>query len=189
MLKTITVFCGSASTCPEKYNAMADHVGRVIASQGRRLVYGSGSRGLMGLVAKGAQAEGGYVIGVNAKRFVGSKYQMDIDEYIVAETMQERKVNLIDLGDASISLPGGVGTFDELTEIFSLAQLGIADKPFGILNMDHFFDGFLAQMQRCYEDNFLKEKDYKRMIVAEDIETLLQKLDDYHKAQEEAKND
>lgn len=186
MLKTITVFCGSASTCPEKYNAMADRVGRVIARQGRRLVYGSGARGLMGLVAKGAQAEGGYVIGVNAKRFAGSKYLLDVDEYIVAETMQDRKVELIRLGDASIALPGGIGTFDELTEIFSLAQLGIADKPFGILNIDHYFDGFLCQMKRANEENFLKDKDLKRMLVAEDVETLLEMLDGYDENRKEA---
>lgn len=185
MLKTITVFCGSASTCPEKYHEMADRVGRVIAKQGRRLVYGSGSRGLMGLVAKGAKEEGGYIIGVNAKRFAGSKYVLDVDEYIVAETMQDRKVELIQLGDASIALPGGIGTFDELTEIFSLAQLGIADKPFGILNMDHFFDGFLAQCKRANQDNFLKDKDMERMLVAQDIETLLGMLDDYAMRQRE----
>lgn len=180
MLKTITVFCGSASTCPEKYHLMADHVGRVLAKQGRRLVYGSGSRGLMGLVAKGAQAEGGYVIGVNAKRFADSKYPLEVDEYLVAETMQARKVDLINLGDASISLPGGIGTFDELTEVFSLAQLGIADKPFGILNVDHYFDGFLAQMKRANEDCFLKDKDYHRLLVAQDVETLLKMLDEYN---------
>jgi uncharacterized protein (TIGR00730 family) len=179
MLKSITVFCGSTSTCPEKYNLLADHVGRTIARQGRRLVYGGGARGLMGIVAKGAQAEGGYVIGVNVKRFANSKYPLDVDEHIMTETMQERKVELIRLGDASIALPGGVGTLDELTEIFSLAQLGIVNKPFGILNLDGYFDGFLAQCKRANEENFLKDKDYARMLVAEDVETLLQMLDEY----------
>ena len=174
MLKSITVFCGSASTCPEKYNLLADHVGRTIARQGRRLVYGGGARGLMGIVA-----EGGYVIGVNVKRFANSKYPLDVDEHIMTETMQERKVELIRLGDASIALPGGVGTLDELTEIFSLAQLGIVNKPFGILNLDGYFDGFLAQCKRANEENFLKDKDYARMLVAEDVETLLQMLDEY----------
>ena len=172
MLKSITVFCGSASTCPEKYNLLADHVGRTIARQGRRLVYGGGARGLMGIVAKGAQAEGGYVIGVNVKRFANSKYPLDVDEHIMTETMQERKMELIRLGDASIALPGGVGTLDELTEIFSLVQLGIVNKPFGILNLDGY-------CKRANEENFLKDKDYARMLVAEDVETLLQMLDEY----------
>ncbi len=186
MLKGITVFCGSASTCPEKYNRMASEVGAVIARQGRRLIYGGGSRGLMGLVAQSAMAEGGYVIGVNTKRFAASTYILDVHEQLQTETMQERKVELIALGDASIALPGGIGTLDELTEIFSLAQLGIVSKPFGILNFDHFFDGFLIQLQRAFEDNFLKEKDMARVLVAEDIGTLLQKLDACDQAAEEA---
>lgn len=188
MLKSITVFCGSISECPLSYHTMADQVGRLIARQGRTLVYGSGARGLMGEVAKGAQAEGGYVIGINAQRFAGSKYALDVDEYIVMPTMQERKVELIRLGEGCIALPGGIGTLDELTEIFSLAQLGIADKPFGILNKDHFFDGFLMQVERAYQDGFLREKDWKRLHVAEDIETLLQMLDaDERVSQEEQK--
>lgn len=186
MLKSITVFCGSISECPKPYHDMADRVGRVIARQGRKLVYGSGCRGLMGEVAKGAQAEGGYVIGINAQRFAGSKYALDVDEYIVMPTMQDRKVELIRLGEGCIALPGGIGTLDEITEIFSLAQLGIADKPFGILNMDHFFDGFLMQVERAHRDGFLREKDWKRLHVAEDIETLLQMLDEDAAARQEA---
>ena len=178
MLKSITVFCGSASTCPEIYADVATKVGQTIARQGRKLVYGGGNRGLMGKVAVAAQAEKGYVIGVNVKRFsANTKYLLDVDEYIVTETMQERKVTLIDKGEASIAIPGGVGTFDELTEIYSLAQLGMVDKPFGILNVDHYFDGFLMQMERAHQDNFLKEKDYQRLIVDEDIESLLARLD------------
>lgn len=179
MLKTITVFCGSASSCSDKYKEMAEHVGRVIAKQGRRLVYGAGSRGLMGIVAKSAQEEGGYVIGVDTKRFEGSTYTLDVDEYIITETMQERKVQLLERGDASITIPGGIGTFDELTEIFSLAQLGIINKPFGILNFDNYFAGFLAQMKRAHEEKFVKDKDMERLIVADDMETLLNLLDKY----------
>ena len=114
-----------------------------------------------------SHARGGYVIGVNVKRFANSKYPLDVDEHIMTETMQDRKVELIRLGDASIALPGGIGTFDELTEIFSLAQLGIVNKPFGILNLDGYFDGFL------------KDADHARMLVAEDVETLLRMLDEY----------
>ena len=88
--------------------------------------------------------------------------------------------------DALVVLPGGIGTLDEITEIFSLAQLGIADKPFGILNMDHFFDGFLMQVERAHRDGFLREKDWKRLHVAEDIETLLQMLDEDAGARQEA---
>lgn len=178
MLKRITVFCGSSSTCPEKYLEEAQKVGRVIAQQGRALIYGSGSRGSMGRVAMGAQEKNGYVIGVNVQRFANSPYTLDVDEYQITETMQSRKVTMIEEGDACIAIPGGIGTLDELTEIFSLAQLGIYNKPFGILNTDHYFDGFLLQIERARQDHFLKEKDYQRLQVAEDIETLLKKLDE-----------
>ena len=186
MLKRITVFCGSASTCPEIYLQTAEEVGRVIARQGRVLIYGSGSRGTMGRVAAGAQQEHGYVIGVNLRRFENKHpyNKLEVDDYRVAETIQERKVIMITEGDACIALPGGVGTLDELTEIFSLAQLGIYRKPFGILNVDHYFDGFLMQAERARQDSFLKEKDYRRMQVSEDIETLLRMLDDFREEDE-----
>lgn len=179
MLKTITVFCGSANTCPEKYLKEAYQVGQIIAKQGRTLVYGSGSRGSMGQVAMGAQSEGGRVVGVNVQCFVGSRHTLDVDDYLVTPTMQERKVQLIERSDASIAIPGGVGTLDEITEIFSMAQLGLIKRPFGILNTDHYFDGFLMQLKRANEDNFLKDKDYARIMVAEDVETLLTMLDHY----------
>ena len=179
MLKSITVFCGSASTCPEKYLKDAFEIGKVIASQGRALVYGSGSRGSMGQVAMGAQAAGGRVTGINVQCFAGSRHTLDVDEYLVEPTMQARKLQLIERSEASIAIPGGVGTLDEITEIFSLAQLGIVKRPFGILNMHGYFDGFLLQLKRANEDNFLKPKDYARLMVAEDIETLLDMLDHY----------
>ena len=179
MLKSITVFCGSANTCPEKYLKDAYEIGRVIASQGRALVYGYGSRGSMGQVAMGALSEGGHVTGINVQCFVGSRHTLDVSEYIVEPTMQDRKVALIERSEASIAIPGGMGTLDEITEIYSLAQLSIVNRPFGILNMHGYFDGFLMQLKRANEDNFLKDKDYARLMVAEDIETLLDMLDHY----------
>lgn len=178
MLKSITVFCGSASTCPAQYDEMADHVGRTIARQGRILIYGAGSRGLMGKVARAAMEEGGHVVGVNTRRFEKSIHTLEVSEYLMTETMQERKVTMMERGDACIILPGGIGTLDEATEIFSLAQLSIIDKPFGVLNVNGFYDGFLMQIERMLQDNFLKEKDFKRLLVAEDIETLLRLLDE-----------
>lgn len=177
MLKNITVFCGSANTCSPCYLELAENVGRVIARQQRVLLYGSGSRGMMGAAAKGAQQAGGRVVGVNTQRFDNGKFPLAVDEYIVTKTMQDRKVMLIERCDACVALPGGVGTLDEITEIYSMAQLGIANKPFGLLNAAHYYDGLIQQLARAHQDNFIKEKDYRRMLVAEDIETLLSLLD------------
>ena len=179
MVTSVAVFCGSALNCPEAYLQEAFEVGRVIASQGKALVYGSGSMGSMGEVAKGAQSVGGYVTGINAQLFQDSPYTLAVDTYVVEPTMQARKVRLIRESDAAIAIPGGMGTLDEVTELFVMAQLGQADIPFGILNAHGYFDGFLLQMQRALEDNFLKYKDYARLMVAETIEELLYMLDHY----------
>ena len=179
MIKSITVFCGSTDTCPEKYLRDAFEVGYTIASQGRALVYGSGSLGSMGQVAMGAQAAGGHVTGINVQCFADSPYTLEVDEYSVEPTMQVRKQQLIESSEAAIAIPGGMGTLDEITEVFALAQLGLMRKPFGILNMHGYFDGFLLQLKRANEERFLKDKDYARLMVAEDVETLLDMLDHY----------
>ncbi|MBQ9256877.1 MAG: TIGR00730 family Rossman fold protein [Acidaminococcaceae bacterium] len=177
MLKKIAVFCGSSLDTPEKYDVAADHVGRVIARQGRVLVYGSGSRGLMGKVAMGAQKEGGYVISVNVERFRDNPYTLDTDEYTVEKTMQSRKVALIEKSDGCIAIPGGMGTFDELTEICCMNQIDLADQPVGILNVDGYFDGLVLQLRRAVQDHFMTQEDLNRILISEDIEDLLRRMD------------
>ncbi len=177
MLKSITVFCGSAENCPEKYLLVAERLGGVIARQGRRLIYGSGQCGLMGRVAKGAKDAGGVITGINVRRFAEYLPYPGTDEFIMADTLPQRKAALIDRGDACIALPGGVGTLDELLEAYALAQAGIIEKPLGLLNVDHYFDGLLLLMRRACEDRFVSEKDYKRLLVSDDPEELLSLLD------------
>ena len=177
MLKSITVFCGSSLDAPEKYALAAEEAGRVIASQGRKLVYGSSSMGLMGRVARGAREAGGYVIAVNVELFRDIPYKMETDEYMVESTMQSRKVKLIDLGEGCIALPGGLGTLDEVTEVLCLNQIGVTDKAVGLLNVDGYFDGFLAQLRRAVRDHLMPQADLDRLQVAENIRELLQKMD------------
>ena len=179
MVKFVAVFCGSSLNCPETYLKEAYEAGRAIALQGKRLVYGSGSMGSMGEAARGAQSVGGHVTGVNVQLFKDSPYTLAVDTYVVEPSMQSRKVRLIRESDAAIAIPGGMGTLDELTELFVMEQLGQTDIPFGILNAHGYFDGFLLQMQRALADNFLKYKDYARLMVAETIEELLYMLDHY----------
>ncbi|MBR1585871.1 MAG: TIGR00730 family Rossman fold protein [Clostridia bacterium] len=176
-MKRIAVFCGSSLGTPEKYDIAARQVGRAIARQGRTLVYGSGSRGLMGQVAMAAQREGGYVVAVNVERFRDNPYTLDTDEYTVEATMQSRKVAMIEKSDGCIAIPGGMGTFDELTEICCMNQIDLADLPVGILNVDGYFDGLLLQLRRAVEDGFMTPQDLGRIQVAQDIETLLALLD------------
>ena len=179
MRKNISVFCGSADDCPAAYLDAAEELGRLIARQGRTLVYGSGMVGLMGRVAKGAIEEGGFVVGINVECYRDFPPYPGTGELIMAKTISERKTLLMERGDAYIALPGGVGTLDELMEVWAVAQAGLLDKPIGILNVNHYYEGLLSQLERAYRDKLLKEKDYRRLLSASTSAALLTLLDDY----------
>lgn len=178
MLKTITVFCASSDGVNPVYGQAAEELGRLMARQGRKLVYGSGQCGLMGRVAKGAKEAGGFITGINVKRFAEYVPYPGTDEYIMADTLPQRKDMLISRGDACVALPGGVGTMDELMDIYALLQAAILKKPLGLLNVNGYFNGLLSQLDRAVQDGFLKEDDRKLLIDAETPEALLQKLDE-----------
>lgn len=178
MLKSITVFAGSADHCPEIYKRTAEELGSIIARQGRVLVYGSGCCGLMGAVARGAKAENGRIVGINVRRFEAYPPLPGTDELIMLETLPERKAALIGRGEACIALPGGVGTLDELMDVYALVQAGILEKPVGLLNVNGYYDCLLAQLRRANKDGFLNDADFRRLIAADDAETLLRLLDE-----------
>lgn len=176
--QAITVFCGSAEGNDPLYTEVAFQLGKTLAEQGRRLIYGAGSRGLMGSVAKGAIQNGGYVTGVNITRFQNPKYIMPVNENMMMDTIQDRKVRMIGLGDASIVLPGGIGTMDELFEVLSMLQLGLTDRPIGILNVNHFYDPLLQCFDQMRSAGFFKEKYAKILIVRDTVDELLTVLDE-----------
>lgn len=178
MRKSITVFAGSADGCPEVYKRAAEQLGRLIARQGRVLVYGSGYCGLMGSVARGAKAENGYIVGINVRRFEDYLPLPGTDELIMLESLPERKNALIERGEACVALPGGVGTLDELMDVYALVQAGILEKPVGLLNVNGYYDGLLSQLRRANADGFLNDRDFHRLIAADDPETLLRMLDE-----------
>ena len=178
MRKSITVFAGSADGCPEVYKQAAEDLGRLIARQGRVLVYGSGSCGLMGSVARGAKAENGRIVGINVRQFEAYLPLPGTDELLMLDTLPERKAALIDRGEACVALPGGVGTLDELMDVYALVQAGILEKPVGLLNVNGYYDGLLSQLRRANQDGFLNDKDFRRLIAASDSETLLRMLDE-----------
>lgn len=176
--QAITVFCGSAEGTDPVYAQTARQLGKTLARQGRRLIYGAGNRGLMGSVAQAALENGGHVTGVNLSRFQNPKYLMDVDENIMTESIQERKRRMIELGDACIALPGGIGTMDEIFETLSMLQLGLTDRPLGILNVNGFYDPFLQLIGRIKESGFFKEKYSKILIVRGTVDELLSALDE-----------
>ncbi len=156
-MKRICLFCGSnAGTRPVYAQAAADF-GRALAARGMALVYGGGSVGLMTIAAEATLAAGGQVIGVITEQLMVREVgHPGLTELRVVPTMHERKALMASYADAFVALPGGFGTFDELCEMATWDQLGIHAKPLALVNVDGYFDGFLAQLDRGVADGFLK---------------------------------
>jgi uncharacterized protein (TIGR00730 family) len=175
--RAICVFCGSSPGVSPLYAEAASAVGREIARRGWTLVYGGGSVGLMGVLADAALETGGRVVGV-IPRFL---YEWEVghdelSELEIVDTLTERKVRMGDLSDAFLSLPGGIGTMDELFEALSWAQLGLETKPNGLLNVNGYYDGLIAFLDRATADGFLKPKHHALLHVSTDPQALLDAL-------------
>jgi hypothetical protein len=173
----IAVFCGSANGNRSVFVETARIVGQEIARRGWTLVYGGGSVGLMGVLADAALAEGGRVIGV-IPRFL-YEWEVghdDLTELEIVETLTERKVRMGELADAFLSLPGGVGTMDELFEALSWAQLGLEEKPNGLLNVDGYYDALVAFLDEAMRTGFIKPKHRALLRVSSDPRDLLDRL-------------
>ena len=166
-LQRVCVFCGSQAGGDPVYATTAGELGRLLASRRTTLVYGGGHVGLMGVIAEAALRAGGEVIGVIPEGLKQRELAYDnLTELIVTHTMHERKQRMADLSDGFIALPGGFGTFEELCEIVTWAQLGIHDKPCGLLNVNGYYDPLLAQFDRALREGFLRPL-YRALVLAE----------------------
>ena len=140
------------------YEAAATEVGTWIGRHGGELVYGGGNAGLMGVVARATLAAGGRVYGVIPQALVARECALqDCTELHVVDTMHERKALMADRADAFLALPGGVGTFEELFEIWAWRQLGYHSKPIGLLNTDGYYDSLLTFMQQTVGAGFVSD--------------------------------
>ena len=172
----ISVFCGAGLGNSPTIQAAASATGRAIAQRGWGVVYGGGHVGLMGLVADAALAAGGEVIGV-IPGFMAKKElaHTGLTQLIVVDNMHTRKMRMHDLSNAVIALPGGFGTLDELFELLTWRQIGLHDKPIGLLNVEGFFDPLIAQADRMDTFGFLHAQ--RDLLVDEPtIEALLDRL-------------
>ncbi|MEM7490779.1 MAG: TIGR00730 family Rossman fold protein [Pseudomonadota bacterium] len=155
MVKSVCVFCGSRDGGDPAHAAAADALGTGLATRGWRLVYGAGDVGLMGRVARAAQAAGGETFGVIpdhlVRREVGKR---DLTRFVVTETMHERKKVMFMNADAVIVLPGGAGTLDEFFEVLTWRQLGLHDKPIVILDVGGFWGPLHALLRTIIEGGF-----------------------------------
>ena len=155
----VCVFCGSSPGERAVYSAAARELGAVLAARGIGLVYGGGHVGLMGEVAQAALEAGGEVIGVIPEALVEREVAMpEISRLHVVGTMHERKAMMGDLSDAFAALPGGLGTLEELFEVWTWAQLGLHAKPLGLLNVEGFYDPLLAHLDRALVDGFVRSE-------------------------------
>ena len=185
----VCVFCGSNTVDNPGYIQAAEELGRLIAGLGKKLVYGGGNRGLMGTVAKAAKEQGGYVIGVTPQRFSRHSIDFSIDENIQVASMHDRKAKMYSLSQAFIILPGGIGTLDEFSEIFTWLQLKLSNKAVILLNVDGFFDSLTSFLDRMIADGFLKQSQRDLLIVTDTIDSIPDILDSYRAPFEEWKPD
>lgn len=176
-LKRIAVYCGSATPADPIYIDVAREVGRALAERGIGVVYGGGRLGLMGAVADAALQAGGEIIGVIPRALVDAEVaHHGCTELRVVENMHERKALFTDLSDGFVTLPGGVGTMDELWEAVSWAQLGYHEKPVGLLNVAGFYDGLIAFNAHMIATGFIRPQHSNILIIASDLDTLLTKM-------------
>jgi len=166
-VKRICVFCGSSSGRDSAFADAARDLAGVIARRGLGLVYGGGNVGLMGIVADATLAQGGEVIGVIPQALVDKELaHRGVSDLRIVKSMHERKALMADLSDGFIALPGGFGTLDEFCEVLTWAQLGLHRKPCGLLNVEGFYDAFLAQLDRAVKDHFIRPE-HRLLVVTE----------------------
>lgn len=176
-LSAIAVYCGSSDGSNPTHRECARSFGELLARQGIALVYGGGNVGLMGAVADGALQAGGEVHGVITQALkVREVAHLDLTSLIVVDTMHERKAVMADQADAFVALPGGFGTFDELFEVVTWTQLGIHEKPCGILNHEGFFDELINFIDKATTTGFIRPEHRDTVVIEDDGSAMLRRL-------------
>jgi len=179
-MKRIAVFCGSSLGFSETYRQEATKLGVYFCEHDIDMVYGGGKIGMMGAIANVMVKNNGTVIGVIPELLEHEEVMHDgVEEMIVSKSMSDRKVIISKLVDGYIAMPGGFGTMDELYEALTLNQLGIEQKPVGILNTNGFFDHTLAQLDVMVAEGFLKAANKNMLIVSDTVEDLLLQMQEY----------
>lgn len=180
MKKNICVFCGASEGNSIEYRNKAEQLGKTLAEQNRRLIYGGGNKGLMGVIANATLAYGGEVIGVIPERLVQAETaHHGITRLEVVDTMHQRKARLCELADGFIAMPGGTGTLEEIFEVWTGMQIGYHEKPVALFNIAQFWQPMLTFLQHSVEQGFIRESFYKTLIVADNPELILHNMDDY----------
>jgi len=173
-VKRLCVFCGSSAGVDPTYRSAADRLGRALGARRIGLVYGGARVGLMGAVADAALASGSEVIGVIPRALVSKEVaHAGLTDLRIVSSMHERKAMMADLSDGFVAMPGGWGTLEEFFEVLTWAQLGIHEKPCGLLNAAGYFDPLLAFLRHSVTEGFVRPENEQMMIVDGDAERLL----------------
>ncbi|MEM6665840.1 MAG: TIGR00730 family Rossman fold protein [Pseudomonadota bacterium] len=176
----ICVYCGSSAGHDPAFRAAAESMGQHIGTGGHRLVYGGGKVGLMGAVADATLAAGGPVTGIMPQALVDREIaHKGLTDLIVVDSMHTRKTVMAEKSDAFVAMPGGAGTFEEIFEQWTWAQLGIHQKPVGFLNVDGYYDPLLAMIDRAAQAGFMKPEYATMVIVETEPDQLITRFADY----------
>lgn len=176
-LRSVCVFCASNPGLDPTYLASARDFGGVLARRGVRLVFGGGRVGLMGALADGALDAGGEVVGVMPHALVAREIaHQGLTQLHVVTSMHERKARMAELSDGFIALPGGLGTLEELFEVWTWGQLGLHAKPYGLLDVNGFFAPLLVMLDHLVAQRFVREEHRALLSVDTDGERLLERM-------------
>ena len=179
-MKYVCVFCGSSMGVQPVYKQAAQAMGEALVRRDLGLVYGGGNVGLMGTIADATLAAGGEVIGVIPEFLVAKEIaHTGLTQLFVVNSMHERKTKMAQLSDAFITLPGGYGTLEEFCEILTWAQLGLHQKPCGILNVNGYYDPLLRLFDQAVSEEFLRSANRSIILEASEPETLLDLVVNY----------
>jgi uncharacterized protein (TIGR00730 family) len=178
MLDTICVFCASSPGADPRYVAAAQAFGALVANSGRRIVYGGGNTGLMGALADATLAAGGEIIGVMPRHLVDREVaHTGLTRLDIVESMHERKARLAEMADGFVALPGGLGTLEEFTEIWTWGQLGLHRKPYGLLDVASYYSPLLTFLDHAVAERFVRPEHRAMVRVAEEPAALLASME------------
>ena len=182
-VERVCVFCGASPGARPGYAEATREVARLLAAEGIGVVYGGGGVGLMGTLADAVIAEGGHLTGVIPRALVEREIaHRDVMDMRVVGSMHERKALMAELSDAFVALPGGIGTLEELFEVYTWAQLGLHEKPCALLNVEGYYDGIADFLAQAVAERFLREETRDLLMVESDPAALIERLRSFEPA-------
>jgi uncharacterized protein (TIGR00730 family) len=177
-MAAICVFCASSQTLDPRWLALADQVGAAIGTRGHQLISGGGRVGMMGAIVEGARKTGAHTLGVIPQALVDLEVaDLDSDELVVTDGMAARKIVMLERADGFLILPGGLGTLDELFEVWTLAMLGLHAKPIVLLDVDDFYDGLMTWLTTLASQRFVRADGLAMVHVARSVDEALDEVE------------